>query len=449
MEPTTLYLLSLGCPKNRVDSEVILGTLINAGYELVQDPMDARVIVVNTCSFIESATQESIDAILELAQAKQEGKCEVLAVAGCLPQRYGRKLVRALPEVDLFVGASSFANLHSLLRSHQADDASKLYIEPPRFLMTYRSRRALSAPFYSAYLKIAEGCSNRCTFCTIPAIRGPYRSRPLDDILREADWLASQGVVELNLVAQDTTAYGIDLGQAPRLPELLDDLAKTGMFPWIRLLYCYPQRINAKLLEVLSSHDCICKYLDLPLQHVSTRLLESMGRSGSAEDYLRLIALLREYLPDVTLRTTLLVGFPGETEEDFRELYDFVEQARFNRLGIFTYSLENGTGAARLRNQVLESVKQERLQILADLQEQISLDHHYRLIDTVQSVLVEGASPETELLLQGRLASQAPGIDGCVLINKGFGCVGKIMPVRISAAYPHDLIGELLGSELF
>ena len=444
MEPTTFYLQSLGCPKNRVDSEVILGALMNGGHQPVEDPLKARLIVVNTCSFIESATKESIDTILELAQAKQRGQCKFFVVAGCLPQRYGRKLANSMPEVDLFVGTSSFARLPTLLADLQKGDGERLSIESPRFLMTSETRRVLSTPFYSGYLKIAEGCSNRCTFCTIPAIRGPYRSRPRHDLLKEAEWLASQGVIELNLVAQDSTAYGIDLGTEPRLPDLLEDLAKIDTFSWIRILYSYPQRVDRRLLQVMASHDCICKYLDIPLQHVSARLLKTMGRSGSSEEFHEIIGFIRHHLPEVTLRTTLIVGFPGETDADFQELYEFVEKAAFQRLGIFTYSPEKGTKAARLKNTVENSVKQERFRALVDLQAKVSLDYHQKLVGTVQPLLVEGESNETDLLLEGRLASQAPEVDGCVLINKGFGRVGEIMDARITEAHPYDLVGEIV-----
>jgi ribosomal protein S12 methylthiotransferase len=443
VEPTTVYLISLGCPKNRVDSEVILGSLINAGYKPVEEPLDARLIVVNTCGFIRSATEESIETILELAQAKKSGRCEFLVVAGCLPQRYGRKLVKSMPEVDLFVGTSSFVHLVEILARNQRDDLERLILEPPRFLMTAKTPRTLSAPFYSAYLKVAEGCSNRCSFCTIPAIRGPYRSRPLNDLLQEAEWLASQGVIELNLVAQDTTAYGTDLEATLRLPDLLEALAKIGKFHWIRLLYAYPQKIDGKLLETMASHESICNYLDLPLQHVSGHLLKAMGRTGSAEEFLELVTTIREYLPEVTLRTTLIVGFPGERQEDFQELYEFVEKARFQRLGLFAYSPEKGTRAALLSDPVEESVKIQRVQALAALQEKISLDYNSRLVGTAQPVLIEGVSDESDLLLQARLASQAPEVDGCVLINKGFGKVGEIVAARITEAHPHDLIGEI------
>jgi ribosomal protein S12 methylthiotransferase len=446
VEPTTVYLISLGCPKNRVDSEVILGSLINAGYKPVEEPLDARLIVVNTCGFIRSATEESIETILELAQAKKSGRCEFLVVAGCLPQRYGRKLVKSMPEVDLFVGTSSFVHLVEILARNQRDDLERLILEPPRFLMTTRTPRTLSAPFYSAYLKVAEGCSNRCSFCTIPAIRGPYRSRPLNDLLQEAEWLASQGVIELNLVAQDTTAYGTDLEATLRLPDLLEALAKIGKFHWIRLLYAYPQKIDGKLLETMASHESICNYLDLPLQHVSGHLLKAMGRTGSAEEFFELVTTIREYLPEVTLRTTLIVGFPGERQEDFQELYEFVEKARFQRLGLFAYSPEKGTRAALLSDPVEESFKIQRVQALAALQEKISLDYNSRLVGTAQPVLIEGVSDESDLLLQARLASQAPEVDGCVLINKGFGKVGEIVAARITEAHPHDLIGEIAES---
>jgi len=446
LEPTTFYLQSLGCPKNRVDSEVILGSLINAGYKPVEGPLDAQLIVVNTCGFIRSATEESIETILELAQAKKLGRCEFLVVVGCLPQRYGRKLVKSMPEVDLFVGTSSFVHLVEILARKQKDDLERLNLEPPRFLMNSKTPRTLSAPFYSAYLKVAEGCSNRCSFCTIPAIRGPYRSRPLNDLLQEAEWLASQGVIELNLVAQDTTAYGTDLGATLRLPDLLEALAKIGKFHWIRLLYAYPQKIDANLLKTMASYESICNYLDLPLQHVSGHLLKAMGRTGSAEEFLELVTAIREYLPEVTLRTTLIVGFPGERQEDFQELYEFVEKARFQRLGLFAYSPEKGTRAALLSDPVEESFKIQRVQALAALQEKISLDYNSRLVGTAQPVLIEGVSDESDLLLQARLASQAPEVDGCVLINKGFGKVGEIVAARITEAHPHDLIGEIAES---
>jgi ribosomal protein S12 methylthiotransferase len=415
-----------------------------AGYSSVEDPLEARLIVVNTCSFIESATQESVDTVLELAQAKQLGKCKVMVVAGCLPQRYGRKLLQSMPEVDLFVGTSSFVRLPSLLANYHNENQEKLCLQPPTFLMTSETARTLSAPFYSGYLKVAEGCNNSCTFCTIPAIRGHYRSRPLEDLLQEAEWLASQGVVELNLIAQDTTAYGIDLGKSPRLPDLLEALAEADKFSWIRILYGYPQRINRRLLGVMGSYDSVCKYLDLPLQHVSPQLLKAMGRSGSVQEFHELLGIIRDCLPEVTLRTTFIVGFPGETEADFKELYDFVALARFQRLGIFGYSPENGTSAARLSNPVPESVKEQRLQTLADLQEEISLDYHKRLLHTVQPVLIEGLSAETDLLLESRLPSQAPEIDGCVFINKGYGQVGQIMEVKITEAHPYDLVGEVV-----
>ena len=448
MEPTTFYLLSLGCAKNRVDSEVILGGLISAGYQPEEDPLKAQLIVVNTCSFIESAAQESIDAILDLAQAKEKGACRLLVVTGCLPQRYGRKLAEAMPEVDLFVGSGTFHQLPSLLGSRQQGDPQEIHLEPPRFLMDADTPRVLSGPFYSAYLKVAEGCSNRCAFCTIPAIRGRYRSRPVDDLLREADRLAARGVRELNLVAQDTTAYGEDLGPAPRLADLLDALARTGLFSWIRVLYAYPQRITARLLEVMGTHPSICPYLDIPFQHASERVLRAMGRSGSSTEFIRLVEWIRAHLPTVTLRTTLMVGFPGEADDDAQELYDFVDAARFQRLGIFAYSPERGTAAARLGDSVPKKVKTRRLRKVAALQEKISLAHHRKLIGTTQPVLVEGPSHETELLLEGRLASQAPEVDGRVLITSGFGRVGEIMPVRLTAAHPHDLVGEIVDSEL-
>jgi ribosomal protein S12 methylthiotransferase len=448
MDPTSFYLLSLGCAKNRVDSEVILGGLISAGYHPEDDPLKAQLIVVNTCSFIESAVQESIDTILALAEARKKGACRLLVVTGCLPQRYGKKLAEAMPEVDLLLGTGTFHRLPLLLDRRQPGDPQEIHLDPPRFLMEAETPRVLSGPCYSAYLKVAEGCSNRCAFCTIPAIRGSYRSRPLDDLLREADRLALQGVRELNLVAQDTTAYGEDLGPTPRLADLLDTLARTGLFSWIRILYAYPQRITGRLLEVMGTHPSICPYLDIPFQHASERVLRAMGRSGSPTEFLRLVQWIRAELPTVTLRTTLMVGYPGETDDDFQELYELVDEVRFQRLGIFAYSAEQGTAAARLGDSVPKRVKTRRLRKLAALQEKISLAYHRQLIGTTQPVLVEGRSPETKLLLQGRLASQAPEVDGRVLISSGFGRVGEIMPVRLTEAHPHDLVGEIVKSEL-
>jgi ribosomal protein S12 methylthiotransferase len=448
MEPTTFYLVSLGCAKNRVDSEVILGALLAAGYQPEKDPLKAHLLVVNTCSFIESAVQESIDTILEMAQAKERGACPLLVVTGCLPQRYGKKLARALPEVDLFLGTGNFRRLPLLLSRHQPGDPQEIHLDPPRFLMDAGTPRELSGPSYSAYLKIAEGCSNRCSFCTIPAIRGPYRSRALDDLLREAKWLASRGVRELNLVAQDTTAYGEDLGATPRLADLLEALAQTGFFPWIRVLYAHPQRITERLLEVMGSHPSLCPYLDIPFQHASERVLRAMGRSGSATEFLKLLDSIRGKLPGAILRTTVMVGFPGETEADFQELHEFAREARFQRLGIFPYSPEKGTAAARLGDPVPERAKTRRLRKLVALQERISLLYHRDLVGTTQPVLIEGTSSETDLLLEGRLPSQAPEVDGRVLINRGFGLVGKIMPVRLTEAHAHDLVGEIVGSEM-
>jgi ribosomal protein S12 methylthiotransferase len=448
VKPSSFYLLSLGCAKNRVDSEVILAGLLAAGYRLEKDSRRARVIVVNTCAFIESAVQESIDTILEMARAKERGTCQLLVVTGCLPQRYGKKLARALPEVDLFLGTGTFRHLPVILSRRQPGDPQETHLDRPRFLMDAGTPRVLSGPFYSAYLKIAEGCSNRCSFCTIPAIRGPYRSRPLDDLLREAEGLASRGVRELNLVAQDTTAYGEDLGSTPRLADLLERLARTGFFPWIRVLYAHPHRITERLLEVMGSYASLCPYLDIPFQHVSARVLRAMGRSGSALEFLKLLDSIRGKLPGVILRTTLMVGFPGETEAEFQALHEFTRQARFQRLGIFPYSPEKGTAAARLGDPVPQRIKTRRLRELAAAQERISLLYHRDLVGTTQPVLIEGTSSETDLLLEGRLPSQAPEVDGLVLINRGFGLVGKIMPVRLTEAHAHDLVGEIVGTEM-
>src|SRR5512142_887562 len=355
--PTRVYMHTLGCPKNRVDSEVMLGTLSEAGYRLVQEPARADVIVVNTCGFIESAKQESIAAILELAEQKSSGRCRKLVVAGCLTQRYHDELARELPEVDHFVGTGAYQEIARIVADAQS---ARVVVPDPDFVHGASTPRVNSLPSHTAYLKIAEGCDNACAFCIIPKLRGPQRSRTVEDLVAEAEALAANGTVELSLVAQDLTAWGQDLPGRPRLHHLLPALCRVDGVRWIRLHYAYPRDFPDALVDVIASEPKIAKYLDMPLQHSSDRLLRAMKRGRDSQFLRTLLAKLRARVPGIALRTSLIVGLPGETEEDFADLLAFVREQRFERLGVFEYSREEGTPAAEMGGQLPEQVKKER-----------------------------------------------------------------------------------------
>jgi ribosomal protein S12 methylthiotransferase len=442
--PETLYLQTLGCPKNRVDSEIMLGGFLAKGYELVADPAEAEVIVVNTCAFIGPAKEESIDAILDLGRYKDPaaGRCQTFVVAGCLTQRYGGELQREMPEVDHFVGTSGYAELPDLLAAHAMPRA---VIPDPDYVHDSRTPRRNSLPSYTAYVKISEGCDNRCAFCIIPKLRGDQRSRSIDDILREAHGLAEAGAVELNLVAQDLTAYGHDLPGRPRLHDLLRALAQVDV-SWIRLHYAYPRDFPEALIEVLATEPRIVKYLDMPLQHCSDKLLRRMKRGRDGKFLRGLLAGIRERVPGIVLRTSLIAGLPGETEEDFQELRDFVAEQRFERLGVFEYSDEEGTPAYDLDGKVQARVIRRRRRELMALQRRINRQQNQILVGREIEVLVEGPSPETEHLLIGRHAGQAPEIDGQVYINDGFAEAGALVKVRVEQAADYDLVGGIVGS---
>ena len=436
----TVCLISLGCPKNLVDSEVILGLLSKEGYPLTTDPSRADVLIVNTCSFIEEATKEAIETILHLSRFKREGRCRLLIVSGCLPQRYGKVLEEELPEVDLFVGTGAFQNLPKLLSQKQR---GKSFLSKSTFLYNDRTPRILSTPSFTAYLKIAEGCSNACTFCTVPKIRGRYRSRKLRSVLQEARRLADQGVQELILIAQDTTAYGRDLGGGTSLGKLLEDLVKVEGLRWIRILYSYPTAGNFPdgLLELMAREEKICPYLDLPIQHIDDEILKRMGRRSKGGEIRSLLAKMRAFLPEVSLRSSLIVGFPGEKKSQFKALLDFVEETRFDHLGAFKYSPEEGTPASRLPHPVPEGVKEERLRTLMEVQKKISLKKYQEIVGERRVVLVEGPQRERGIL-RGRLQTQAPEIDGSVLLN-GKARVGDCVEARITQALPYDLVAKI------
>ena len=436
----TVCLVSLGCPKNLVDSEVILGLLSKEDYLLTTDPSMAEIVIVNTCSFIEAATKEAIETILQLSRLKKEGRCRLLVVSGCLPQRYGKVLEKELPEVDYFVGTGAFQNLPKLFSQRPK---RKSFLPQSTFLYNEKTPRILSTPSFTAYLKIAEGCSNACTFCTVPKIRGLYRSRKLRSVLKEAERLAGQGVQELILIAQDTTAYGRDLRGGTHLEKLLKNLIKVEGLRWIRFLYSYPKANNFTdgLLELMAQEEKICPYLDLPIQHIDDEILKRMGRRSKGVEIRHLLKKIRTFLPKLSLRSSLIVGFPGEKESQFKALLDFVEETEFDHLGAFKYSPEEGTPAPRLPHPVPENVKDERLRALMEVQKKISLKKYQEMVGQRRVVLVEGPQRERGVL-RGRLQTQAPEIDGSVFLN-GKARPGDWVEARMTQALPYDLVARI------
>ena len=437
-------LVSLGCPKNLVDAEVMLGYLSRDEYEVTTDETQADIIVVNTCSFIKEAKQESIDTILDLADRKHDARCKLLIVTGCLPQRYQEELAKELPEVDIFIGTGDYPRIAEIIAEKKTTSEQLCYTGDPNFVYNDELPRLQSSPHYTAYLKIAEGCSNNCAYCVIPSLRGAMRSRPLATLLSEAKQLVESGVKELNLIAQDITAYGKDLPEAPSLELLVNELAKMEGLRWIRLLYAYPDGVTDSLIQLIKNEPKVCKYLDLPIQHISDSILKRMKRRSGEEQIRTLIAKLRQEIPDIAIRTSLIVGFPGESVEDFKKLLQFVEETRFDRLGVFCYSREEGTPAAEMPEQVSERVKRERHKKLMRTQARVSFKHNRTLVDTEEEVLVEGYSEETELLLRGRSSRQAPDVDGQVYITAGNANVGDIVKLRITDSSDYDLIGEIV-----
>jgi ribosomal protein S12 methylthiotransferase len=440
-------LVSLGCPKNLVDAEVMLGHLPADRYEIVTDESQADVIVVNTCAFIGDAKEESVETILEVADHKKNGRCRLLVVSGCLPQRYRDELAGELPEVDLFIGTGDAPRIVELLESTRPGAGPRQEIGLPEYLYDHTTPRVKSSPFYSTYVKIAEGCHNFCSYCVIPQLRGPLRSRSIDSVVTEVRRLVAEGVREVNLIAQDVTAYGQDRHDGARLEELLRQLVKIEDLQWLRLLYAYPDGISDELLDLMAAEEKICSYLDIPLQHVDDSILALMNRRVDEEGIRRLLQRIRERVPEATLRTSFIVGFPGESDEQFARLLAFVEEGHFERIGVFRYSREEGTGAAKLPGQVLERVKKARYQKLMKAQSRVSFRKNRALVGRVEPVLVEGFSEETELLLRGRSIRQAPDVDGQVYITAGQAEIGAIVPLRVTDSSEYDLIGEIVGAE--
>jgi len=433
---------SLGCEKNLVDTEVMMGMLGRRGYEMTPHPVEADVIVVNTCGFIDKAKKESVDTILEMAEFKNTGNCSRLVVTGCLVERYRAELQREIPEVDAVLGTTQLESIIDVCEDRQSPK-----VENPYYLYDENSPRLLTTPRYTAYIKIAEGCDRPCSFCIIPKIRGHYRSRPLQSILNEARYLSESGVKEVVLISQETTRYGDDLGMKHGLSDLLRQLATLDGLQWIRFLYCFPSQVDDALLTTMREVPKICKYMDMPLQHANGRILRSMKRGGNAESLKRLVGHIREQVPGVTVRTSMIAGYPGETEEEFNELCSFVEEMQFDRLGTFTYSDEEGTASQLLDQKLRARVINSRRSRLMQIQARISKKKNRQHLGKRYPLLVEGESAETDLLWQGRLESQAPRIDGVVLINDVEGCAphsGDFRSVEITQTLDYDLIGKLV-----
>jgi ribosomal protein S12 methylthiotransferase len=451
-EEKSLYFTSLGCSKNLVDSQVMLGHLKLDGFTVAQTPEEAEVIIVNTCSFVEAAKMESIETVLDLANYKEDGKCQALVMSGCMAQRYANELEGEMPEVDMFIGTGEYHKIVPLLKAMEEGKLEKKsFVEIPRYIHTEFDPRLNTSPFYMAWLKISEGCNRNCTFCIIPTLRGKLRSRTVESLVKEAEQLASSGVRELNLISQDFSDYGVDLpgggkieGKNPLIYQLLSELEKVQGIDWVRVFYFYPDDLTDDVMDLMASSKKITKYLDMPVQHFSTDVLKRMNRRVTKETIHQKIKTLREKIPGIVLRTSIIVGFPGETEEDFNALVEGIKLARFNHLGVFKYSDEEGTPAVRLKNKVSQEVIDERFEKLYEIQKEIARELNQEYLGKVIDVLVEGAHEETDLLLQGRHAGQAPDIDGKVIINDGMAKAGEIVKVEITEVLDYDLVGRIV-----
>lgn len=438
-----ILFISLGCDKNLVDSEVMLGLLDSRGYQIVDDETIADVIVVNTCCFIHDAKEESIQTILEMAEYKKTGRLKALVVTGCLAQRYQQEIIDEIAEVDAVLGTASYDKIAEAI-DEALDGHTEMYLEDIDRLPQVSSKRLVTTGGHYAYLKIAEGCDKHCTYCIIPKVRGNYRSVPMEQLLKEAKELAEGGVKELILVAQETTVYGQDIYGEKSLHRLLRELCKIDGIQWIRLLYCYPEEIDANLIRVMKEEPKICHYLDLPIQHASDAILKKMGRRTSKAQLVDTIRTLREEIPDITLRTTLITGFPGETEEQHQELVEFVDEMEFDRLGVFTYSPEENTPAAEMPDQIPEEVKEDRQAELMELQQEIAFDLAEDMIDREVLVMIEGKVADENAYV-GRTYRDAPNVDGLIFINTDEELMsGDFAKVKVTGAMEYDLIGELM-----
>ena len=438
-----ILFISLGCDKNLADSETMLGMLASRGYQIVDEEEKADVIIVNTCCFIHDAMEESIETILQMAEYKKSGSLKALIVTGCMAERYREEITKEIPEVDAVLGTASYGHIldavDEALKGH-----SYLMMEPLNTLPIIETHRLVTTGGHYAYLKIAEGCDKHCTYCIIPKLRGNFRSVPMDHLIKEAEQLAADGVKELILVAQETTLYGKDLYGEKKLPELLHKLCQISGIRWIRILYCYPEEITEELIQTMKEEPKICHYLDLPIQHASDGILKRMGRRTSKEELVHIISRLREEIPDITLRTTLITGFPGETQEQHEELMDFVDEMEFDRLGVFTYSSEEGTPAASMPDQIEESIKEDRRAELMELQQEIAFEQAENMIGKEVLVMIEGKVADENAYV-GRTYKDAPNVDGLIFVNTDAELMsGDFAKVKVTGACEYDLIGELM-----
>ena len=438
-----ILMVSLGCDKNLCDSEAMLGLLRDNNFNITNDEAEADIVVVNTCSFIHDAMEESINTILEMAELKK-ARLKYLIVSGCLAERFKAEIFDEIPEVDACVGTSSFDRIVQVINDLEADKTNVSCFDSLERLATVDSNRVITSGTFMGYLKIAEGCNKFCTYCVIPHIRGKYRSVPMEKLVKEAEYMASQGIKELILVAQETTCYGIDIYGKKSLPELVNELAKIEGIEWIRLMYCYPEEIDDELIELFASCEKLCKYIDMPLQHSEDNILHRMGRRTDKMSIKSIINKLREKVPNIAIRTSLITGFPGETVDDHERLMEFLDEMELDRVGVFTYSKEDGTPAANYPDQVPEDLANTWRDEIMELQQEISYDKNEALVGTIQQVIVEGYSPDDDVYV-GRTYKDAPNVDGLVFLNCDYELIsGTIVNVRIDEAGPYDLIGGVV-----
>ena len=439
-----ILFVSLGCDKNLVDTENMLGILKNKGFEFTDDEWEADIIAINTCCFIGDAKQESINTILEMAEHKKDARCKVLVVAGCLAHRYQDEIIKEIPEVDAFVGTSSYDKIADMINSVLEEKGISNFVEDANRMPMVEADRIVTTPGYYEYLKIAEGCDKHCTYCVIPKVRGSFRSFPIEYLVNQTKKLVEGGVKEIILVAQETTLYGVDLYGKKSLPKLLHNLGLIEGLEWIRILYCYPEEINDELIESIKNEPKVCHYLDMPIQHASDNILKRMGRRTSKQELTDIVAKLRREIPDIALRTTLITGFPGETDVDHEEVMQFIDECEFDRLGVFTYSREEDTVAAQMPDQIDEEIKEKYRDELMQLQQEISADRSAAMIGRIVRVMIEGFIPEDNTYV-GRSYKDAPNVDGLVFVECDRELMsGDFIDVKITGSTEYDLIGTIV-----
>lgn len=439
-----ILFVSLGCDKNLVDTENMLGILKNKGFEFTDDEWEADIIAINTCCFIGDAKQESINTILEMAEHKKDARCKVLVVAGCLAHRYQDEIIKEIPEVDAFVGTSSYDKIADMINSVLEEKGISNFVEDANRMPMVEADRIVTTPGYYEYLKIAEGCDKHCTYCVIPKVRGSFRSFPIEYLVNQTKKLVEGGVKEIILVAQETTLYGVDLYGKKSLPKLLHNLGLIEGLEWIRILYCYPEEINDELIDAIKNEPKVCHYLDMPIQHASDNILKRMGRRTSKQELTDIVAKLRREIPDIALRTTLITGFPGETDVDHEEVMQFIDECEFDRLGVFTYSREEDTVAAQMPDQIDEEIKEKYRDELMQLQQEISADRSAAMIGRIVRVMIEGFIPEDNTYV-GRSYKDAPNVDGLVFVECDRELMsGDFIDVKITGSTEYDLIGTIV-----